>query len=116
MLQKCRLIIIDKEHKLNLNTYALLSLLLSAIIMLQQVVVKKGLLPQLKFMIRSETLRVEDFTGNKRLFPAKSGGAPALVKVPGRTHPVSIHHSKQTELDDYGKFLSFIGANSVSGF
>ncbi|EED93546.1 predicted protein, partial [Thalassiosira pseudonana CCMP1335] len=28
---------------------------------------------------------------------------PAVVKVPGRTHPVSIHHSKVTELDDYEK-------------
>jgi ATP-dependent RNA helicase DHX37/DHR1 len=39
---------------------------------------------------------------NTRLFPS-SGSKPALVTVPGRTYPVSIHHSKVTELDDYEK-------------
>eukprot|EP00957_Ditylum_brightwellii_P201207 15324562-Ditylum_brightwellii.AAC.1 len=48
----------------------------------------------------SATLRVEDFTANPRLFP---GSPPAVVTVPGRTFPVTIHHSKVTELDDHGK-------------
>ena len=28
------------------------------------------------------------------------------MKVPGRTHPVLIHHSKVTELGDYGEWCS----------
>lgn len=45
----------------------------------------------------SATSRVEDFTGNKKIFPDRP---PSVVTVPGRTYPVS-HHSKVTELDDY---------------
>ena len=55
-------------------------------------------MPPLKLIIMSATLRVEDFAGNTRLFP---NAQPNLVRVPGRTHPVTIHHSKVTELDDY---------------
>ena len=55
-------------------------------------------MPPLKLVIMSATLRVEDFAGNTRLFPNTQ---PNLVRVPGRTHPVTIHHSKVTELDDY---------------
>ena len=55
-------------------------------------------MPPLKLIIMSATLRVEDFAGNTRLFPNTQ---PNLVRVPGRTHPVTIHHSKVTELDDY---------------
>jgi ATP-dependent RNA helicase DHX37/DHR1 len=55
-------------------------------------------MPPLKLIIMSATLRVEDFAGNSRLFPNTQ---PNLISVPGRTHPVTIHHSKVTELDDY---------------
>ena len=55
-------------------------------------------MPPLKLIIMSATLRVEDFAGNTRLFP---DAQPSLVRVPGRTHPVTIHHSKVTELDNY---------------
>ena len=65
---------------------------------------EEGSLPPLKLVIMSATLKVGDFTENTRLFPPNnSESRPALVTVPGRTHPVSIHHSKVTELDDYGK-------------
>ena len=45
----------------------------------------------------SATLRVEDFTENKRLFPI----APPVVNVDARQYPVTIHFSRRTELDDY---------------
>lgn len=48
----------------------------------------------------SATLRVEDFTGNGQLF---AEDPPNVVRVAGRTYPVTIHHSKITELDDYEK-------------
>ena len=46
----------------------------------------------------SATLRVEDFTGSGKLFVEDP---PNVVRVKGRTFPVTIHHSKTTELDDY---------------
>jgi HrpA-like RNA helicase len=60
-----------------------------------------GLVP-LKLVIMSATLRVADFTGNDKLF---ASCPPFVVKIPGRTFPVTIHHSKVTELDDYGEFF-----------
>ena len=65
---------------------------------------EEGSLPPLKLVVMSATLKVEDFTNNTRLFP-RIEDKPALVTVPGRTYPVSIHHSKITELDDYGKYV-----------
>ena len=87
----------------NLNTDVLLGLL-SVALPMRSKASEEGSLPPLKLVIMSATLKVEDFTENTRLFPnSESSSRPALVTVPGRTHPVSIHHSKVTELDDYGK-------------
>ena len=57
-------------------------------------------LPPLKLIIMSATLRVADFTENEKLFSERRKNLP-VISVPGRTHPVTIHHSKETELDDY---------------
>ena len=101
LLRKYGSIVIDEAHERNLNTDVLLGLL-SVSLPLRRKAAEEGSLPPLKLVIMSATLRVEDFTENERLFPDKSR-RPALVKVPGRTYPVSIHHSKVTELDDYEK-------------
>jgi len=45
----------------------------------------------------SATLRVEDFTENKVLFPSP----PPVIKVEARQYPVTIHFNKRTELNDY---------------
>ena len=60
----------------------------------------EGSLPPLKLVLMSATLRVEDFTGSGKLFVEDP---PNVIRVPGRTFPVTIHHSKTTELDDYEK-------------
>ena len=101
LLRKYGAIIIDEAHERNLNTDVLLGLL-SVALPLRRKASEEGTLPPLKLVVMSATLRVEDFTENKRLFP-DTMKRPALVKVPGRTYPVSIHHSKVTELDDYEK-------------
>ena len=44
----------------------------------------------------SATLRVGDFTENRRLFPA----APPVLKVDARQFPVTIHFNRKTA-DDY---------------
>jgi len=60
-------------------------------------------IPPLKLIIMSATLRVEDFLDNPKIF---RGMTPCVVKIPGRTFPVTIHHSKVTELDNYGEFCA----------
>ena len=45
----------------------------------------------------SATLRIDDFTANRRLFPT----APPVVHVPARQFPVTVHFNRRTELDDF---------------
>lgn len=59
----------------------------------------------LKLIIMSATLRVNDFVNNKKLFPSTD---PFVLTIPGRTFPVTIHHNKMTELDDYGMYAFFL--------
>jgi len=72
--------------------------LLSVALPLRRKAAMEGSLPPLKLVLMSATLRVEDFTGSGKLFVEDP---PNVVRVPGRTFPVTIHHSKTTELDDY---------------
>ncbi|KAL3777890.1 hypothetical protein ACHAW5_002061 [Stephanodiscus triporus] len=97
LLRKYGAIVIDEAHERNLNTDVLLGLL-SLALPLRRKAAEEGSLPPLKLVIMSATLRVEDFVNNDRLFPEEAGegkdGAmkrcfkPALVTVPGRTHPL----------------------------
>ena len=101
LLRKYSVIILDEFHERGLNTDVLIGLLSAALPLRKEAASEEGsTLSPLKIIIMSATLRVEDFTGNKDLFPSTT---PAVVRVPGRTHPVTIHHSKVTELDKYGK-------------
>lgn len=51
----------------------------------------------LKLVIMSATLRVEDFTSNRRMFSLP----PPVIQVPARQFPVTVHFSAKTELLDY---------------
>ena len=99
LLRKYGVIILDEAHERNLNTDVLLGLLSVAIPLRRKASEEQGsTIRPLKLVVMSATLRIEDFTDNNKLFPTTK---PAVIRVPGRTHPVTIHHSKVTELDDY---------------
>ncbi|NXE15243.1 DHX37 helicase, partial [Lophotis ruficrista] len=91
LLSKYKVIIIDEAHERSMYTDILIGLL-SRIVPLRE----KKRLP-LKLIVMSATLRVEDFTDNKRLFPV----TPPVIQVDARQFPVTIHFNKKTPLDDY---------------
>lgn len=99
LLRKYSVVILDEAHERGLNTDVLIGLLSGSLPLRKQVAAEEGSkLPPLKLVIMSATLKVEDFTGNNALF---RGSTCTIVRVPGRTHPVTIHHSKVTELEKY---------------
>ncbi|KAM9330878.1 putative ATP-dependent RNA helicase DHX37 [Gastrophryne carolinensis] len=91
LLSKYKVIIIDEAHERSVYTDILIGLL-SRIVPLRT---KKR--QPLKLIIMSATLRVEDFTENKRLFPIP----PPVIQVDARQFPVTIHFNKRTPLDGY---------------
>ncbi|NXO03249.1 DHX37 helicase, partial [Rhinopomastus cyanomelas] len=91
LLSKYKVIIIDEAHERSMYTDILIGLL-SRIVPLRA---KKGL--PLKLIVMSATLRVEDFTDNRRLFSV----TPPVIQVDARQFPVTVHFNKKTPLDDY---------------
>ncbi|KAF7666197.1 hypothetical protein LDENG_00117240 [Lucifuga dentata] len=91
LLQTYSAIIIDEAHERSVYTDILIGLL-SRIVPLRN---KKGL--PMKLLVMSATLRVEDFTDNRKLFHSP----PPAIKVDARQFPVTIHFNKRTPLEDY---------------
>ncbi|KAF1935861.1 P-loop containing nucleoside triphosphate hydrolase protein [Clathrospora elynae] len=96
LLAKYSAIIIDEAHERSVNTDILIGML-SRIVDLRAQMAKDD--PQhkpLKLIIMSATLRISDFTENKRLFRNE---APPLIKAEGRQYTVANHFARRTQRD-----------------
>lgn len=97
VLSRYAVVVIDEAHERSVNTDILIGML-SRIVTLRHDLSKEdpGKFYPLKLVIMSATLRVHDFTENRRLFP---NGAPPIVQAEGRQHPVTVHFARKTQRD-----------------
>eukprot|EP01105_Mastigella_eilhardi_P022133 TRINITY_DN5427_c0_g1_i1.p1 TRINITY_DN5427_c0_g1~~TRINITY_DN5427_c0_g1_i1.p1 ORF type:complete len:1147 (-),score=286.91 TRINITY_DN5427_c0_g1_i1:12-2945(-) len=110
LLPRYSVVVLDEAHERNINTDILIGLL-SRIVPLRNKMHREGKAAKegdkepvrpLKLVIMSATLRVEDFTSNRRLFPTP----PPVVHVNARQFPVDIHFNKRTSPDYVGETFS----------
>ena len=91
-------IVVDEAHERGINSDVLIGLLSRLVPLRRKGMTKDGrLLPPLKLIIMSATLRVTDFTENTPLFPIP----PPVIEVSARQHPVTVHFNRRTPIYTY---------------
>jgi len=94
-LRKYSAIIIDEAHERSVNTDILIAILSRVVKLRAELMKEDSSIKPLKIVIMSATLRVEEFTGNTRLFKVP----PRVIEVEGRQHEVTMHFAKKTRHD-----------------
>ncbi|CAL8084537.1 unnamed protein product [Calicophoron daubneyi] len=103
-LSRYSAIIIDEAHERSIFTDVLLGLI-SMVLRLRRRRFTENkptrgvVLPPLKLIIMSATLKVDDFSSNPRLFPQQISGPPPVIHVESRQFPVTCHFAKITQPD-----------------
>lgn len=104
-LSRYSAIIVDEAHERSIFTDILLGLI-SMVLRLRrrrytdERPTSGRILPPLKLIIMSATLRVSDFSENPRLFPpAVCSSPPPVIHVESRQFPVTCHFAKITHAD-----------------
>jgi ATP-dependent RNA helicase DHX37/DHR1 len=108
LLSRYSAIVIDEAHERTMNTDILLGLLCRIVPLRRQVfeegekrgapIEDRQARSPLKVIIMSATLRVADFTSNRRMFPA---GPPPVISIGSRQHPVTVHFNRRTPITGY---------------
>ncbi|KAH7392957.1 DEAH-box RNA helicase-like protein [Pyrenochaeta sp. MPI-SDFR-AT-0127] len=96
VLTKYSAIIIDEAHERSVNTDILVGMLSRIVDLRAQLARDDPSKKPLKLVIMSATLRISDFTENKRLFRDEP---PPLIKAEGRQYAVTTHFARRTQRD-----------------
>lgn len=96
VLSKYSALVIDEAHERSVNTDILIGMLSRIVDLRAQIARDDPKVRPLKLVIMSATLRISDFTENKRLFRNEP---PPLIKAEGRQYSVTNHFARRTQRD-----------------